>query len=399
MAPTAKLPTISADGFLDLLDRLLPSSYLDPLKEVGPGYEILQAYSKLFERCGAAISNADAQAFFATATGGAKATGTATFTRASTATGIFAIKAGTVLQTGGSGRQFVTTQDATFGAGDLSVNAQIMAIAPGYEYNVSGEKVIGSITLPADIDTIIQLLTDPPFADQSITATATATTGGRPALLDALGADVNTPRAGLAETDAQYRVRVRSLPDNISPAAVRRSLATIFAQYTPNVDPVFIETWQPSYQTAYDMPADLPGALSNTFVYDDPLDSPYPGSGFTTRRAAGFFNRWLDDVEAGGTFYVVAPQIPAQRDVGMAYDDPSDQAVAPTPSSYVSPGSTAGQRGISAYDVDGSLSPEILQGAYDGFDPAGAQAYLNVYQMLQRIKAAGTVAVLELAGQ
>jgi hypothetical protein len=48
------MPTVLADipvhalgqqDFLDLLDRILPEGYLAPIKDPGPGYEILQAFA------------------------------------------------------------------------------------------------------------------------------------------------------------------------------------------------------------------------------------------------------------------------------------------------------------------------------------------------------------------
>src|SRR5512144_1017535 len=62
---------LSQADFLALIDRLLPLSYLDPLKNVGPGYELYKATAKLFERASIAVGRLECEQFILSATGGA----------------------------------------------------------------------------------------------------------------------------------------------------------------------------------------------------------------------------------------------------------------------------------------------------------------------------------------
>lgn len=73
---------MAQQDLLDLLDRLLPEHYLGPLKNPGPGYELLQAYARIFARVSTASSRLGSDSQFATATGGAFATGTVVLSRA-----------------------------------------------------------------------------------------------------------------------------------------------------------------------------------------------------------------------------------------------------------------------------------------------------------------------------
>jgi hypothetical protein len=104
----------------------------------------------------------------------------------------------------------------------------------------------------------------------------------------------------------------------------------------------------------------------------------------------GFYNRWLDDVEFRGAFIIVVPLLTAVSDVGMGYDD-----TASVPAAF---NTTAGRRACTAYDVPNTLTAE-LQGGYDGFDLSARAVYFALNQTLQKIKAAGVAAIIELQGQ
>lgn len=251
------------------------------------------------------------------------------------------VKAGTIVTTSQGGRDFVTTADAVFGSSTLVVtNVPATAVVSGYEFNVPGPVTTADRTvLPGDIDTVEFFYQNPVFGDQSIQVRqVTSATGGVDADLDQLGADRGIARQ-VGESDAQYRARVRSLPDTISPDAIQRSIAAVLVPFgSPAFD--FEETWDPHYQTSWDMPSNNVGTptfdlahydavFSNIFTYDDSRASP------------PFIDRWLDDVEARGAFIVVTP------------------------------------------DLGGLDVP----------------AYAAMYDMLQAIKAAGVAAILELAGQ
>ena len=86
MALTPPITALTQQDLLDLLDRVLPSSYLDAIKNIGPGFELLQAYAALFERLSLAASRLAVDSFIDIANTGVKATGTVELFRASAAT-------------------------------------------------------------------------------------------------------------------------------------------------------------------------------------------------------------------------------------------------------------------------------------------------------------------------
>lgn len=68
-------------AFLDLFDRLLPESYLSPIKTIGPGYESFQAFADIGQRISAAINNIELGNLISSANGGVFATGNVDFFR------------------------------------------------------------------------------------------------------------------------------------------------------------------------------------------------------------------------------------------------------------------------------------------------------------------------------
>src|SRR5580765_4144933 len=89
------------DDFLDpdFLDQVLPSWYLDPLRSNGQGYELLQAYAKMFEAVSLAVGNFQTLATLAYSSGGACAYASVEFYRESLTSGSFTVKAGTIVKT------------------------------------------------------------------------------------------------------------------------------------------------------------------------------------------------------------------------------------------------------------------------------------------------------------
>jgi hypothetical protein len=201
-----------------------------------------------------------------------------------------------VFTTSVGGRDFVTTADVTFAPTDLGPKSvPVEAISVGYDWNVRGETTAATgDLLPGDIDTVKVLLETPDYGDVTFTVyQATPTTGGTDAALDALGNNRGLPRQ-VGETDDAYRARLRTLPDTISPAALRRVVDSIL---TPaGVDYDIIETFQHQYQECWDAPSTaIPGSAfdPNLFTYDDPR-YPYP-----------FKNRWLDENDFRGGIVIV----------------------------------------------------------------------------------------------
>lgn len=380
--------------FLSLFDRILPDAYVGPLKtNRNSGYEILQGAAQVAARASLAVERLECGSIIVFAEGGSYATGTVELYRATTAGGAVTVSAGSVVTTSRGGRDFVTTADAVFGPGDLSVSVAVRSIAPGWEWNVPGVRVTASgLTLAGEIDTCKRLLEVPAYGDPTIQVRqALDTSGGAAPMLDGLGEDRGLPRQ-VAESDAAYRYRIRTLPDTVSPAALRRAATGVLQPLGLAFD--MIETWQVDYQTCWDAPSPNPGtptyqavpptnpAFDNTtFVYDDP------------RPAYPFKNRWLDEVEFRGAVIFVVPPFGPVLDVGMAYDDHASD----TPAAFYGP---LGRRATTAFDVPFGLAAALgLQGCYDGFDLGTAGTYTQLWNTLQATKMGGVATILELRGQ
>lgn len=378
---------LAQSDFLALVERLLPEDYLQPLKSPGPGYEIYMAHAAIGARVSLAIANYQAASYITTAPDGGYAEAPVLFSRPTADAGAVTVKAGTIVKTSVYGRSFALLADVTFGDTDLEQPGIVRALYQGEQWNVPGPYTTASGEIvPGSIDTIVTWLLDPPFGDATLTVSQTSdAVGGISSVLNQHGADRGMPR-NPGEAASAYRVRIRTLPDTVSPLAIQRYLQSVFSPFNESAD--FIESFDPNYQTAYDCPspnagtptysASIPASLNtNLFVYDDP--SPlYP-----------FRNRWLGNDWRGG-FIVVVPNIPAVSDVGMAYDD-----IADTPAEL---NTTAGWRSVSAYDIPNTFTA-ASPGGYDGFDLGKQALYRGVYATLQQIKAGGIIASVELQGQ
>jgi hypothetical protein len=389
------ITALTQDEILDLFARVTSPSWLDPIKSgAGPGYEMLQAYAQVLVRASTAVEHLACGAYILTSFGGRKATVIVRFTRSSALAGQVTVKTGTVITTSKGDRRFVTSRDAilTFGgSNDLFVDVPAEAVASGWQWNVPGQVTAanGEI-LPGEIDTIVSLDTDPPFGDPTIRVEQIAfADGGQAPMLDGLGDDRGLIRHD-GETDDQYKFRIRTLPDTVSPDAMKRSILAYLKQVLINPTFDFIETFELRYQTCWDanqvslVQVATPGSGTfdpNLFCYDDP------------RPIVPFRNRWLDETEARGAFIVVLPLF-TLHDIGMAYDD-----TALTPQDLLIPGTVNGQRAVNAYDVTSALNPAILQGSYDGFDFGAAAVNRGLFDLLQSIKPAGVAAIIERQGE
>jgi hypothetical protein len=389
---------LSQQDFLDLFDRILPHEYLVALKaKVGPGYELLQAWAAAKSRLSQAIARMECGAFVTTAHGPALSTVTVAFSRPTAAAGAVTVLKGAIVTTSATGRDFLITEDAVFGPGDVGpIAVGAIAVTPSFQWNVRGPRTSArGEALAGEIDTLKLPLLDPPFGDQTIAvAQVDDAVGGQPGTLDQIGSDRGMERQA-NESDATYRKRVRSLPDNISPAAILRQLADFMRTLDPTFNAVaaFIETWDIRYQTCWmEQPNGVVGQAQSEpqsgdistaggfdptcFVYDDPRpDFPFRG-------------RWMDEDDHRGAFIVVIPNLPPVYDNGMVYDDP-----AVTAADLRSP---IGRRAVSAYDLPDDLDASMIPCAYDGPDTGKGSIYSNLYALLQSIKAGGISASLEL---
>lgn len=400
-------PVNDAAYYLRVFDHMLPEWYLYPLKNTpNSGYELFRAAAQVGARMSQAIYNFETLNLSMFSAGGSYATGTVEFTRPNADAGAVILAAGTIVQCSKSGRGFITTEDAEFGLTDLGpVAVAVRSLFKSFQYNVPGKYItpVSNIELPGEIDTIRSAIQrDPTTGDRTFIEAGFSveninpTTGGRPPVLDQIGADRGIIR-GVGEPDEKYRYRVRTLPDTVSPGAFRRFLDSVFDLYGLTYD--FVETFEKDYQTAYDYPS--PNVGTPTYL-SDPLSARLAlwkdlfVFDWPTTPAVPISNRWLDDVEMRGTVIIGVPNLPAQSDVGMAYDDTAmDEA-----DRSVTTGQITGRRSISAYDVPSTLDSALgLQGGYDGFDLPKRQFYLTLLENLNAIKAAGVTVLLELRGE
>lgn len=263
------------EQLVEVLRRFLPPEYLDPMEPPGtgapgaPGWEVILAAAQAMSRVSAAAERLGCGLFFLTAPSAEFSTATVTLTRASTATGVFDVKAGSsVVAT--SGRIYFTSEDVTFGAGDLSVSVPVVSSVAAYWLNTA--VVAGVTTVPITTTWSIGSLTqDPPFSDATIKAEADGSTDdGVSPFLELLGNDRGLTQY-IGESDEAFRLRCRTLPDTVTPGAIERMLTRIFTAPTQSFE--YHDVWAVDFQTAYDMPMDTDPVV---FVYDDPR--PFPPS-------------------------------------------------------------------------------------------------------------------------
>lgn len=392
LPPDSKLVWLDQAYFLNLFTRILDEGWLTPIQQVGPGYEWLCAAAKMGERMSLAATRTEAGCYIISSFGANFAGGTVQFARATPAAGAFTILAGTVIITADGGRKYSTTATAVFGATDLGpITVPVVATEADWEHDVPGQLVaLDGQVLPGAINRIVTPIMQPPYADPTVFVyNVDEICGGSPPMLDQLGQDRGISRAR-GESDTAYQARIRRLPDTVSPGAIKRTIAAIFAPL--HVSPVYIETWQIDYQTCWDAPSTSAGTPTyqpipptnplynqQLFVYDDPRPAFPP-----------FANRWLSDIDYRGAFLVVVPNLAAMSDVGMAYDD-----TAVTPADLQD---SIGYRSVSAYDVPSGFTA-ASQGGYDGFDLTKQSVYKGLYASLLQIKAAGVYFTIELEGE
>jgi hypothetical protein len=376
---------LTQQDFLDLFDRIFPAHWIEPLKSPGPGYEVLQAYAQLFRRVSDAVCVLGRDNLITSAYGGTRATGEVEFYRSTpNSDGIdVVIKTGTIVTTS-NGVDFLTIEDVTFLAADLGPKTvDIHAVAMGYEWNVPGVTITADGTsLPGEINAIKTLVEDPAYGDITFQVRQLlATSGGRDAALDQLGADRGISRYA-SEEDADYRSRIGALPDTVTPNAFSRACKRILDKWKAEYS--IIETWDIAFNTCYDSPqVSIPGSNYDPTLacYDDP------------RSAVQYRNREMDESTMRGCTIVVVDNLQPILDHGFAEDDPAMDA-----DGFIST-ITLGRRGLNAYDVPSTISASFIQGCYDGYDERKNSVYAGLWKTMQDIKPSGSTAILELKGQ
>lgn len=375
---------------LDAVDRAVPDSYLDPMKDGGDGYEMVQAFAKQGERCSLAVKRFELDGFITSAQGGQLATAFVVFTRPTAAAGAGRVLSGTLVRASAGGQVFRTTIDAVFGTFDLTAHDAVfdapivpaVAMGYGYEWNVKGKFVDPQgNTWPGEIDTVDLPLLSPPFFDTTIVVRNDLDVvdpwSGRPPSLDTHGGERNLPRRP-GEADYNYQARIRALADTVSPGAIIRQLTAYFKPF--GLGWRAVETWQHEYQECFDAPnqpaTPYENYDSNLFVYDDP------------RPASPMQNRWLGEQDYLGAFIVEVQKPPTVSDYGFAYDD--------TALTEGDLQTAIGIRAVPAYDVPDSLSPPSLEPCYDGFDFGASDIIVNAFALLDEIKAGGVYVVIAI---
>lgn len=363
------LPKVKTkQDFLDLFDRIVPFEYIEPLKSPGPGYEILEMFAKVGERISLAVGRTECQFYSTLAHGAYKSRGQVEFYRTSSANGAFTLLTGSVVRTSKTSREFVLLEDVVFGATDLFQLGMVEARQGDFQFDVKGITLdANGNELEGEIDELILPLMSPSYGEPNLLVRQTYDVDrGQPGSLDQLGADRSVPRATL-ESDDEYRVRVRNLPDTISPAAMLRQLNAFFLPTGIPFD--FLEVFENRMQSCWNAPAggivneQVGDYNPNLFVYNDPRDI--------------IGNRWLGANTVGGGIVVRIPNITI-NDHGFPFDAADVSEVT----------------GIPAFDV--TLADA---GVYDGEDLESAAFLLLLFNLMRKIKAAGVATILELEGQ
>lgn len=372
--------TLSQINLLSIIEGTLDPDYIEPIKSVPDGgYELFQAGALSLSRVSASVRAFQIGTLAQFAPVGQFATGTVEFFRVSGGAGSVTVKAGTVVATADD-RRFMTLDGAVFSGAALGpVTTRVRALVKSEQWNVPGVRVLPSgDTIPGAISQVRTLVQAPQYGDPTIQVRQIAdTTGGVFDWLALLGTELGIPR-GQLETDAQYRYRLRTLPDTISPAAVMRMVRTAMSAWGGTF--TYIETRDPALQLFYDG-----RRADHTFVYDDP------------RPGFPFRNRLLDDVNHLKGFIVVLENLQCIKERGGAYDDTAMNAA--DARSNVS----RGRRALLAYDMESSMtaltSGNVLDGCYDGRDYAKDGVYAGIWKKVNELRAAGVPAAIELKGQ
>jgi hypothetical protein len=318
------------------------------------------------ERISIAIARRYCCSFLMFAQGGEKAIGVVELFRTDTTAGALTYRNGSIVQTA-SGKEFITTENATFGALDLGpVAVDVEAITEGYEWNVLGSVVTaGGETLPGDIDTIRKGLvvdtSNDPTIDLSMQVRNTApTSDGQDKCLDARGQEVGLPRR-LGEGDEEYRFRIFTTPDTISPEAIKRGANAILRPFdeeiclrevgTPLLPGLFYDAGSSS---------DSPQVPANNYAYD--MD-------FTTR-PEDRFKLYLSTLDYRGFFLVGVPRLVEVETTGLVYD-----------------GTTTDVFQLkNAHDTVSITAPNA---AYDGITLLSSGTYSAIYDIVAEKKAGG----------
>lgn len=295
--PVEPLVPFTQQDFLDLIQRILPGHYLENMlpqsfdgTPPGPGWEIFQSFGTMAARASDAVANFGTGSYILSARGGAYAEATVRFTRPDALAGAFVLETDTLVATS-DGYLYRPSAPVSFGATDVGPHDVVVrAIGQGYGWNCEGIVTTADGTvIPGPISIVRSPVETPPLQEMNVQVQQlTPAVGGRDPYLDLLGLDRGIAREP-GESDDDYRIRVRSLGDNVSPNAIRAALGNYLAQYLPSGAAAFyFESWQAA--ACWDYPAQPPTGYAagdttagnytyttidgrtviNPMVYDDP---------------------------------------------------------------------------------------------------------------------------------
>lgn len=368
------LPVYDEEYFLVLASKVLPSEYLTGLR-AGDGYELVQAQAKVFARASQAIQLTGEGFFAAFARGGDYARGTVSLRRDNLGSSV-TVKAGSILAAD-QGRFYRLVGDVEFGPSEAGPKTgTVVSVFQDWQHNAAGEATLptGQV-VPGEVVVVRSLVESPIYGDPTVSVgQPNSLQGGRFPMLDMLARDSNIVRYG-TESDESLSYRTRNLPDNITPAAVRREVAALLEPYRGTAE--YVESYEPDASTILDMPDEGPHS---------PLDDPRP-------RVGPVRNWCLDTVEQWGTFYVILPKLQPIEDRGLCLDDPAE-----TLTDLTSPRIPGGRRTPSMLDMP-DIHGDYLDGCLDGRDSGNDALAGSVWKLLQSIRAAGIVAGLHEKGR
>ena len=221
--PLPELEPQTQDALLALLGRILPAYYLEPLKEPGPGYELLQAYAAIGARISRAVMHVANGNFIATAGDGSYSEGTIEFYRDTSIWGAVTLLAGTIVGTA-SGYTYQTLEPVAFAGTELGpVSVRVRATVRGWLYDQPGPTALeNGETIPGAIDRLVapKLSSSLPNFDPTLKVRQTSPViGGAAPMLDGLGVDRGVVRADGESTD-DYRTRIFLLSETVTPIAI-----------------------------------------------------------------------------------------------------------------------------------------------------------------------------------
>lgn len=353
-----------------LFGKVQEADFVEGLK-AGDGYETIKACAAIFERASSAIVTNANSMFAQYAQDGAFAKGIVELYRLAPTAAAVTVKAGTIVSAKG-GRYFRTTGDVSFEPSDLGPHeVAIISLFQDYQHNVDGARQAANGTvIPGEIDTIRMLIEEPKYGDPNIfVRQIQPTLGGRSPDIELLALDHNLSKSPGESADS-LRYRIRNIPNNITPNAIRQLATALLDRYAVPFE--YVEGHEVRLAGMYDVPA-FDSPLGAYFHPDSEAPQMFPAQNWS-----------LDSVDSWGSFHILVKQVQPILDMGGHLDDTAADAHALR--SIVHPG----LRGSFVPDVDSTEDHRVA--CYDGRDYGLDELFQSLKELLNTNKAAGIVA-------